>query len=79
MKALRITSTVLLSLLFGIAAPAYAQHEQQGEKQDHSSQKQSKHEQPRPEQQHAQQQRQSDQRQQQPQHAHWSARPRPRD
>jgi hypothetical protein len=69
MKALRITSTVLLSLLFGIAAPAYAQHEQQGEKEDHSAQKQSKHEQARPEQQHAQQQRQSDQRQQQPQHA----------
>ena len=69
MKALRITSTVLLSLLFGIAVPAYAQHEQQGEKQDRSAQKQSKHEQARPEQQHAQQQRQSDQRQQQPQHA----------
>jgi len=63
MKALRITSTVLLSLLFGIAAPAYAQHEQQGEKQDHSAQKQSKHEQAKPEQQHAQQRQDQNNRQ----------------
>ena len=53
MKAIGITGTAVLSLLLGIAAPAYAQQEQQGAKQDH------------PQQQHAQPQRQ----QQQPQHA----------
>jgi hypothetical protein len=62
MKVIGITSTAILCLLLGIAAPAYAQHEQQGEKQDHGEQQQSKHEQGKPEQQHAQQQRQ-------PQHA----------
>ena len=68
MKVIRITSTAILSLLLGIAAPAYAQHEQQGEKQDHPQQEQSKQEQAKPEQQHAQQQqRQSDQKQQQDQ------------
>ena len=64
MRVIRITSTAILSLLLGIAAPAYAQHEQQGEKQDHPQQ-QSKHEQAKPEKQHAQQQKQSDQKQQQ--------------
>jgi len=68
MKILGITSTAILSLLLGIAAPAYAQHEQQGEKQD-QPQQQSKHEQAKPEQQHAQQQRQPEQKQQQPQRA----------
>ena len=53
MKLIGITSTAVLSLLLGIAAPAYAQQDQQGAKQDH------------PQQQHAQPQRQ----QQQSQHA----------
>jgi hypothetical protein len=69
MKAIRITSAAVLSLLLGIAAPAYAQQEQHGEKQDHPEQQQGRHEQGRPEQQRAQQQRQSGQRQQQPQRA----------
>jgi hypothetical protein len=56
MKAIRITSTAALSLLLGIAAPAYAQQEQHGEKQDHPEQQQGRHEQGRPERQHAQQQ-----------------------
>jgi hypothetical protein len=34
MKLLGITSTAILSLCLGISAPAYAQHEQQGERQD---------------------------------------------
>jgi len=53
MKVIGITSTAVLSLLLGIAAPAYAQQDQQDAKQDH------------PQQQHAQPQRQ----QQQSQHA----------
>ena len=69
MKIIGITSTALLSLLLGIAAPAYAQQERQGEKQDHPQQQQSKQQQAKPEQQHAQQQRQSEQKQQQPQRA----------
>ncbi len=69
MKIFGITSTAILSLLFGIAAPAYAQHEQQGEKQDHPQQQRSKHEQLKPEQQHAQQQRQPEQKHQQSQRA----------
>ena len=69
MKIVRITSAAFLALLLGIAAPVYAQREQQGEKQDHPQQQQSKHEQAKPEQQHAQQQRQPEQKQQQPQHA----------
>jgi hypothetical protein len=67
MKVIRITSTGILSLLLGIAAPGYAQQEQHNEKQDH--QQQGKHEQAKPQQQHAQHQRQSDQQQRQPQHA----------
>ena len=55
MNGVSITSTAILSLLLGIAAPACAQHEQQGEKQDHPQQLQSKHEQAKPAQQHAQQ------------------------
>src|SRR5712692_2354853 len=55
MKVIGITSTAILSLLLGIAAPAYAQQEQHGEKQDHPEQQQSKHEQAKPKQQHAQQ------------------------
>ena len=65
MKATGIISTAALSLLLGIAAPAYAQHEQQGEKQDHPQQQQSKPEQAKPEQQHAQQQQQPQRAQQQ--------------
>jgi len=64
MNALQVISTAILSLLLGIAAPAYAQHEQQGEKQDHPQQQQSKHAQAKPEPQHAQQQRQPEQKQQ---------------
>ena len=69
MKIFGITSTAILSLLFGIAAPAYAQHEEQGEKQDHPQQQQSKHEKAKPEPQHAQQQRQPEQKHQQSQRA----------
>jgi hypothetical protein len=55
MKIVGITSTALLSLLLGIAVPAYAQHEEQGEKRDLSEQQRGKHEQGKPEkQQHAQ-------------------------
>lgn len=61
MNPIRITGTAILSLLLGIAAPAYAQQEQR-DKQDHPQQQESKHEQAKPEhaqqQQHAQQQRQ---------------------
>jgi hypothetical protein len=65
-KMMKITSTAVLSLLLGIAAPVYAQHEQQDEKQDHPGQEQSKPEQARPQQHHPEQQ--SDQNKQQ-QHA----------
>src|SRR6266852_3831635 len=61
MKVIGITSTAVLSLLLGIAAPAYAQQDQQSAKQDHPQQQQSKHEQAKPEQQHAQPQRQQQQ------------------
>src|SRR5579872_4783396 len=69
MNTIRIISSAALSLLLGIASPAYAQHEQQGEKQDHPQQQDSKHEQAKPEQQH-QRQDQSKQQQhaQQPRH-----------
>jgi hypothetical protein len=56
MKVIGIARTAVLSLLLGIAAPAYAQQEQHAEKQDHPEQQQGKHEQARPEQHHAQQQ-----------------------
>jgi len=70
MKTIGITSTAILSLLVGIAAPApaYAQHEQGG-KQEHPQQQESKHEQAKPNAGHAQPQRPSGQRQQQPQRA----------
>jgi hypothetical protein len=65
MNAIKITSTAILSLLLGIAAPAYAQHEQQDQKQDRPEQQQSKHEQAKPQQEHGQQQQQQqDQKQQ---------------
>jgi hypothetical protein len=54
-------------LLLGIAAPAYAQHEQQDQKQDHPEQKQSEHEQAKPQQEHGQQQQQEHAQQQQQQ------------
>jgi hypothetical protein len=74
-----ITSTAILGLLLGMAAPiyaqpVYAQHDQQGEKrdksetQDHPQQQQSKHEQAKPEQQHAQPQRQPEARRPESQH-----------
>jgi flagellar motor protein MotB len=69
MKAVGITSTAILSLLLGIAAPAYAQHEQEGEKQDHPEQQQRGHEQSRPEQQHAQPQQQQQAQKAEQQHA----------
>jgi hypothetical protein len=55
MKIIGITSTAILSLLLGVGAPAYAQHEEQGEKQDHAKQEQGGHEQAGHELQHAQQ------------------------
>jgi hypothetical protein len=67
MKIIGITSTAILSLLLGIAGPAYAQHEQQGEKQDHAKSQETSHEQAKPQQQHAQQQ--PSHAQQQPSHA----------
>ncbi|MFZ0863799.1 MAG: hypothetical protein WAN18_24260 [Candidatus Sulfotelmatobacter sp.] len=65
MKIIGITGTAILSLLLGIAAPAYAQHEQQAEKQDHPQQQQSKHEQAKP----GQQQQKQEQNKQTQQHA----------
>jgi hypothetical protein len=69
MKVVRITSTAILSLLFGIVAPVYAQ--QQSEKQDHPEKPQAgQHEQGKPEQQHApQQQAQQQQDQSKQEHA----------
>jgi hypothetical protein len=49
-------------LLLGVAAPAYAQHEEQGEKQDHAQQ-QGGHEQSKPSPQHAQKPQQKQQQQ----------------
>jgi len=54
MKVIGITSTAILSLVLGVAAPAYAQHEDQGDKQDHAKQQQGGHDKGKPEQQHAQ-------------------------
>jgi len=65
MRLIGVLSTAVLSATLGVAAPAYAQHDQQGEKQD--QQQQSKHEQAKPEQQHAQQPRQEQN--SKPQHA----------
>jgi Tfp pilus assembly protein PilE len=71
MKVIGITSAAILSLLLGIAAPAYAQHEEQGERKDHAQQV--GHEQGRSEQRGQQQrsqhnQQQTQDRQQQAQH-----------
>jgi hypothetical protein len=61
MKVIGITSAAILSLLLGIAAPAYAQHEEQGERKDHAQQ--GGHEQGRSEQRGQQQQSQHNQQQ----------------
>jgi hypothetical protein len=63
MNAIKITSTAILSLLLGIAAPANAQQEQQNQKQDHPEQKQSEHEQAKPQQEHGQQRQHAEQQQ----------------
>jgi hypothetical protein len=63
MKIIGITSTAILSLVLGVAAPAYAQHEDQGENQDHAKQEQGGHEQAGHEPQHAQQQHAQEQQQ----------------
>ena len=68
MKIIGVTSTAILSLLLGIAGPAYAQHEQSGEKQDHPKQQETKHEPAKTQHQHAQQPKQSEQKHEQPQH-----------
>ena len=60
MKVIGITSAAVLALFLGVAAPAFAQHEQGGDKQDHAREQPSGHEQGRPEPQHAQQQGQPD-------------------
>src|SRR6266536_3204898 len=60
MKLIGIVSVATLSLLFGIAAPAYAQQEQQGEKKGHPEQQQGKHEQSKPDPQHPQQSERQD-------------------
>jgi hypothetical protein len=64
MRAIEVTSTAILSLLLGIAAPAYAWQDHPGEKQDHGKQQQN-HESARPAQQHPQQQREPQRAQQQ--------------
>jgi hypothetical protein len=61
MKVIGITSAAILSLLLGIAAPAYAQHEEQGERKDHAQQV--GHEQGRSEQRGQQQRSQHNQQQ----------------
>jgi glucan-binding YG repeat protein len=73
MKAIGIISTAALSLLLGIAVPAYAQqdqHEQEQKdkpEQQQRKQEQAKREQAGPEQQHAQRQQKQDQNKQQEQ------------
>jgi hypothetical protein len=54
MKIIRISGTVMLFVLLGIAGSAEAQHEQQGEKQDRPKEPETKHEQAKPAQEHAQ-------------------------
>jgi hypothetical protein len=65
MKLIGIVSTATLSLLLGMAAPVYAQQEQQDEKKGHPEQQQGKHEQAKPDPQHLQQQERQDQNKQQ--------------
>ncbi len=54
MKVIGITSTAILSLVLGVAAPAYAQHEDHGDKQDRAKPQQGGHQQGKSEQEHAQ-------------------------
>ncbi len=61
MKAIGIISTAALSLLLGMAGPAYAQQEQHDEKKGHHEQQQSQDEQSKPDPRHAQQQQRQDQ------------------
>jgi hypothetical protein len=81
MKMIAITSTAILSLVLGVAAAAYAQHEELGDKKDHAKQQQGGHDKgksepqraQKPEAQHTQpqgqeRQQQSQRDQQQPQH-----------
>ena len=72
MKIIGIISTAMLSLLLGIAGPAYAQHE--GEKKDNPKPQETQHAQGNPAQQHAQQQPQQNRQQQ---HAQQQQRPQP--
>jgi hypothetical protein len=60
MKTIGITSTAILSLLLAGAAPVYAQHEKQGEKQDYPKQQENKHESEKPQPQHAQEHKKSE-------------------
>jgi hypothetical protein len=78
MKTIGIAGTAILSLLLGIGAPAYAQHEKQSEDKDHPKQQQSKEKQGKPQQQHAQQQAPSNPRKEQPQRAQQTQRQAPR-
>jgi len=64
MKAIGITRTALLVLLFGVSGLAHARQEPQNDKQQNPEQKQSKQEQAKPEQQHAQQQQGQEKQQQ---------------
>jgi hypothetical protein len=65
MKAIGITTAVVLALAFGVTPPVLAQHEPEGGKQGHAQQQPGGHEQGRPEAQHTQQQRQPEHAQQQ--------------
>ncbi len=69
MKIIGITSTGILCLLLGIAGPAYAQHEQQNEKENHAKSQEASHEQAKPQQQHPQPQHPQPQQHAQQQHA----------
>lgn len=55
MKVTGIISTAALAVLVGITAPAYAQREQQGEKQDRAERQQGEHDQGKRDQKHGQQ------------------------
>jgi len=70
MKRVGIISTAVLSLLIGVAVPALALHEQQGEKQDHAKPQSVKREQAKHEAQHAKAQHQSAEKRQPAEHAH---------
>src|SRR5579863_1680256 len=67
LKLTGIISAAILSLLCGIAAPVYAQHEQKDEKQGHPAEQQSRPQQAKPAQQRAQQPQRAQQQRQAPQ------------